>query len=114
MTLSACGSALGRAGGTGSPRWARQSADQRIPRCHVGGLARMDLVHGTAVGIEELQAVRGRPSSLGGLLGHGIAGMPLGKEQAQVDLAAQRQSRRRWPRASGTRPSSHAPWTHCA
>ena len=67
---------------------------QCIPGCHVRDLARKHLVHGTAGCVIELQAAHGGAIAVGGLLGHGKAGMPVHEEQTQIDLAAQRQTDR--------------------
>ena len=68
--------------------------NQCIPGLHIGGLACKHLVHGTAGGVVELQAVHGRAIAVGSSFRHGKTGMPVHEEQAQIDLAAQRQTDR--------------------
>ena len=83
-TGSAARGASARAGGSA----ARVTRDQRIEGGAVGLVGGVDLVHGVAGGVEELQA-----EALAALqrLAHGEAQLPLAEEQAQVDVGAEHQ-----------------------
>ena len=72
----------------------REAGHQGIERSTVGLLTHKHLVHGRAMGIEELQALRRRFGRIVGGLGYGKARMPMHEKKTQVDGLTECQAHR--------------------